>query len=56
MYEGKEVGDNGGWADVEGNTWSREGCESKDDTVFSNVRRIVPRYGFSKWMGEPVVF
>ena len=56
MYEWKEVGDNGGWADVEGNTWSREGCESKDDTVFNNMRRIVPRYGFSKWMGEPVVF
>ena len=56
MNEWKEVGDNGGWADVEGNTRSREGCESKDDTVFSNVRRIVPRYGYSKWMGMPVVF
>ena len=55
MYEWKEVGDNGRWADVERYTRSREGCESKDDTVFGNVRRIVPRYGFSKWMGEPVV-
>ena len=56
MYMWEKVGYDGGWADVEGNPWSRKGCESKDDTVFSDVRRTVPRYGFGKWMGKPVVF
>ncbi len=56
MYEWEEVGNDGGWADVEGYARSGEGCKSKDDTFLSDVRRIVPRYGFSEWMGEPVVF
>ncbi len=56
MYEWEEVGKDGGWVDVEGNARSGEGCESKDDAFLSDVRRIVPRYGFGKWMGEPVVF